>query len=198
MWKIVILAAPENLSESGGDKNCLTTYVFNPVDSCTGTPSPEKTLAKNNEQKTLSQDDLKSPENLCEPNIILYERKCLGHSNFMAEYDINLKGCQHFGPDNYRKCCDVKPFKHDLSFGHFYSISRDLVEERTYDEPYAGDLPRRSWLCCPGSQRHNEIDQPPLLDIAKTPSTPGDPVTKAPCHSSCSGGCVCILNCIFY
>lgn len=26
----------------GGDKSCLTTYIFNPVETCTGTPSPEK------------------------------------------------------------------------------------------------------------------------------------------------------------
>lgn len=84
------------------------------------------------------------------------------------------------------------PSNRDLSFGHLYTISRSDKEERTYDEPYTGDLPRRSWLCCPGSQHHVECEQPPLLETAsKSPSTPSEAITKAPSHNNiCSGTCV--------
>lgn len=72
----------------------------------------------------------------------------------------------------------------------------DTSDERTYDEPYAGDLPRRSWLCCPGSQHHTESEQPPFLDQQKsTMSSPSiDAIVKAPTtYTLCSLGCVRIL-----
>lgn len=73
-------------------------------------------------------------------------------------------------------------------------------EERTYDEPYTGDLNRRSWLCCPGSQARVECDQPPLLEEVKSPTTPTETITKAPgIIPICSGTCVCIkTNLLLY
>lgn len=96
----------------------------------------------------------------------------------------------------------AKPSYRNLNFGHLYTISKhatEPLEERTYDEPYAGDLPRRSWLCCPGSNQHAETEQPPLLaaetSASKSPSTPSETITKAPKinYGSCSGTCVRIV-----
>lgn len=89
----------------------------------------------------------------------------------------------------------------DFNFGHLYTISKpatDTLEERTYDEPYAGDLPRRSWLCCPGSHQHAETEQPPLLfgetSANKSPTTQSETITKPPKigYEGCTGTCVCI------
>lgn len=114
------------------------------------------------------------------------------HPMFVGDYELNFKNC-HFRGVDHRKCCAGGHFGDDFGFGHLYTITRSDKEERTYDEPYSGELPRRSWLCCPGSQQHPEGDQPPLLESIKTPSTPGDAVTKAPTHAFCSGTCVCIF-----
>ncbi|KAK9745908.1 PDZ domain of MCC-2 bdg protein for Usher syndrome [Popillia japonica] len=183
-------------TEGGGVTNCLTTYVFNPVDSCTGTPSPEKLLLKtpNYELKrfppsSTTENDRTASETLVSPQSVAYDRKSLGHCNYMAEYDLNLKVCQ-FG-EEHKKCCVGGHYGPELStFGHLYTISGvNGKEERTYDEPYAGDLPRRSWLCCPGSQHHGEGDQPPLLANNNSTSNTGEAITKGPVHGLCPGGC---------
>ncbi|XP_049820358.1 colorectal mutant cancer protein isoform X2 [Aethina tumida] len=112
-----------------------------------------------------------------------------GTANFLADYEVSFRSC-NFGATDHGKCCVGGHFGRDLSFGHLYTISKSDKEERTYDEPYTGDLPRRSWLCCPGSQHHVETDQPPLLDSAKkSPSTPSETITKAPSHNFCPGAC---------
>lgn len=170
------------------------------MDSCTGTPSPEKLLLKTNYElkRSTNENDRSTPETLVSPQSVAYDRKSLGHCNYMAEYDLNLKVCQ-FG-EEHKKCCVGGHYGPELSYGHLYTISGvNGKEERTYDEPYAGDLPRRSWLCCPGSQHHAEVDQPPLLANSNTPSTPGETITKGPTHA-CAGGCVRIIkyNFIFY
>lgn len=163
------------------------------MDTCTGTPSPEKLLLKtaNYELKRFTpENDRSASETLVSPQSVAYDRKSLGHCNYMAEYDLNLKVCQ-FG-EEHKKCCVGGHYGPELSsYGHLYTISGvNGKEERTYDEPYAGDLPRRSWLCCPGSEHHVEGDQPPLLANNNTPSTPGETITKGPTHLSCPGGCV--------
>lgn len=107
----------------------------------------------------------------------------------MADYDLKVKRCA-FPGDLRHKCCVHEIDGNSLNVGPLYTISGDTKEERTYDEPYSGDLPRRSWLCCPGTQQHIEADQPPLLEQPKTPSTPGDPVIKAPSYTICTSGCV--------
>jgi hypothetical protein len=115
-----------------------------------------------------------------------------GRPNFLTEYELSYKNC-NFGVADHGKCCVGGHFGRDLSFGHLYTISKSDKEERTYDEPYTGDLPRRSWLCCPGSQHHVECEQPPPLETSKSPSTPSEAITKAPSHSLCSGNCVRII-----
>ncbi|CAH1168822.1 unnamed protein product [Phyllotreta striolata] len=119
-----------------------------------------------------------------------------GKPNFPTDYELSFKNCNFSAGADHAKCCVGGHFGRDLSFGHLYTISKsDRIEERTYDEPYTGDLPRRSWLCCPGSQQHMpDNDQPPLLDAAttssKTPSTPlADAITKPPGFNVCSGTC---------
>uniref|UniRef100_A0A6P7FZ50 Colorectal mutant cancer protein n=1 Tax=Diabrotica virgifera virgifera TaxID=50390 RepID=A0A6P7FZ50_DIAVI len=119
-----------------------------------------------------------------------------GKPNFLTDYELSFKNCNFGAGADHAKCCVGGHFGRDLSFGHLYTISKsDRIEERTYDEPYTGDLPRRSWLCCPGSQPHvGESDQPPLLDTAttssKTPSTPlAEAITKPPGYNVCSGTC---------
>ncbi|CAH1283256.1 unnamed protein product [Diabrotica balteata] len=119
-----------------------------------------------------------------------------GKPNFLTDYELSFKNCNFGAGADHAKCCVGGHFGRDLSFGHLYTISKsDRIEERTYDEPYTGDLPRRSWLCCPGSQPHvGDGDQPPLLDTAttssKTPSTPlAEAITKPPGYNVCSGTC---------
>ncbi|XP_060525082.1 colorectal mutant cancer protein isoform X2 [Cylas formicarius] len=113
-----------------------------------------------------------------------------GRPNFFIDYDLSF---QAYGPRTGKgqtKCCVASPFlANELSFGHLYTISKSEKEERTYDEPYSGDLPRRSWLCCPGSQRHTECDQPPLLEECKVVGTPSETITKPPGLNACSGAC---------
>ncbi|CAH1114464.1 unnamed protein product [Psylliodes chrysocephalus] len=120
-----------------------------------------------------------------------------GKPNFLTDYELSFKNCNFSAGADHAKCCVGGHFGRDLSFGHLYTISKNerLAEERTYDEPYTGDLPRRSWLCCPGSHQHvGDGEQPPLLDTAttssKTPSTPlTDAITKPPGYNVCSGTC---------
>lgn len=96
----------------------------------------------------------------------------------------------------------VLNFYRDVNFGHLYTISKyasDPLEERTYDEPYAGDLPRRSWLCCPGSHQQAETEQPALLAAntsANKSSPQSETITKVPKtgSGSCNGTCVCTIN----
>ncbi|XP_064212558.1 colorectal mutant cancer protein isoform X4 [Tribolium castaneum] len=111
-----------------------------------------------------------------------------GRPNFLTEYELSYKNC-NFGVADHGKCCVGGHFGRDLSFGHLYTISKSDKEERTYDEPYTGDLPRRSWLCCPGSQHHVECEQPPPLQTNKSPSSPCEAITKAPSHNLCPGNC---------
>lgn len=115
----------------------------------------------------------------------------------MAEYNLKLMTDNR----NYSNKCGVHEFnnvRRSLNLGPLYTITSTgdgCKEERTYDEPYAGDLPRRSWLCCPGSQTahvDNEID---LLEGSKTPTTPGDAIIKGPTYTICSNGCVRFLLC---
>lgn len=95
------------------------------------------------------------------------------------------------------KCCVSAHFGDELTFGNLYTISRNDKEERTYDEPYSGDLPRRSWLCCPGSQDRVDGEQPPLLETAKTSPTSGieEAVTWPPTRIFCAGTCVGSICC---
>ncbi|CAG9769487.1 unnamed protein product [Ceutorhynchus assimilis] len=112
-----------------------------------------------------------------------------GRPNFLTDYGFNF---QNYGPlgTNHSKCCVTGPFANDLNFGHLYTISKAEKEERTYDEPYTGDLSRRSWFCCPGSQPRVDCEQPPLLHDSKSPTTPSDIITKAPGHIPiCNGTC---------
>ncbi|XP_076252292.1 colorectal mutant cancer protein isoform X2 [Rhynchophorus ferrugineus] len=111
-----------------------------------------------------------------------------GRPNFLTDYEFNFQNYGQTNP-NRAKCCVGSPFANDLNFGHLYTISKTEKEERTYDEPYTGDLSRKSWLCCPGSQPHVDCDQPPLLEEIKTPSTPSEAITKAPGHLMCNGTC---------
>ncbi|XP_017775119.1 PREDICTED: colorectal mutant cancer protein isoform X2 [Nicrophorus vespilloides] len=75
-----------------------------------------------------------------------------------------------------------------------YTISK---EERTYDEPFAGDPQansgRRSWLCCPGTQQQQqqrlEVEQPPLVDVRMVaPMDISSPITQPP-HIFCNATC---------
>lgn len=109
----------------------------------------------------------------------------------MEDYTINFNDC-HISGEGNQKCCVGRHYGEELSLGHLYTISQSANEERTYDEPFTGDLPRaRSWLCCPGSQKHVEGEQPPLFEDTKTPSTPREPITKEPSpYGFCNGACV--------
>ncbi|XP_050302509.1 colorectal mutant cancer protein isoform X2 [Anthonomus grandis grandis] len=112
-----------------------------------------------------------------------------GRPNYLIDYGFNF---QNYGPlgTNQSKCCVTSPFANDLNFGHLYTISKAEKDERTYDEPYTGDIPRKSWLCCPGSQARVECDPPALLGEVKTPTTPLETITKPPGHSPvCDGAC---------
>ncbi|XP_074025358.1 colorectal mutant cancer protein isoform X2 [Leptinotarsa decemlineata] len=129
------------------------------------------------------------------PNFLYGKILADGRPNFLTDYEVSYKNC-NFGGVDHGKCCVGGHFGGDLTFGHLYTISKnDRTEERTYDEPYAGDLPRRSWLCCPGSQQHVDCEQPPLLDTAtastKSPTTPKstEAITTAPGLHVCSGAC---------
>lgn len=132
---------------------------------------------------------------------------------YMADFLLKSNGGDYC---RRQKCCcgDHECNNGRLNFGPLYTITGDgggivnkinsiggvggdSIDERTYDEPYAGDLPRRSWLCCPGTQHHIDNEQPPLLDQPKSPpppvaSTPGiDVIVKAPTtYTICSIGCV--------
>lgn len=195
--------APDNGGSGGGgggDKSCLTTYIFNPVETCTGSPSPEKfpvktspgslKLSPRNQHDEVTRVSPSSPLDAhMHPNFLYGKVLPDGRPNFLTDYEFNF---QNYGPLNrtgHGKCCVGGPFVNDLNFGHLYTISKAEKEERTYDEPYTGDLHRRSWFCCPGSQAHVECDQPPLLEEIKTPSTPSEAITKPPGHVLCSGTC---------
>lgn len=145
------------------------------------------------------------------PNFLYGKTLPDGRPNFLTDYGFNFQNYGALGT-NHSKCCVTSPFGNELNFGHLYTISKAekvlytfiflrttnlemlLQEERTYDEPYTGDLTRRSWLCCPGSQAKTESDQPPLLEEAKSPTTPSETITQPPGFVSvaCSGTCVCI------
>lgn len=222
----IILATTDNIKEEeeedGGNKNCLTTYVFNPVDTCTATPSPEKYPLNDDEQ---TKKKIKSNDKIiyAEKDVIFYDSNnivgisttTIGNNNqFMAEYKLRTNdyrktnGTSGTGTGTgtttastiecgARNCCE-----HDcnnkrlLNYGPLYTITCEGKEERTYDEPYTGDLPRRSWLCCPGSQQHIDTEQPPLLEQPKTPPSNNleDTIIKAPTtYTICSIGCVRIL-----
>lgn len=106
----------------------------------------------------------------------------------MGDHPLN-----HCEGVDHRKCCVSARLSDELAFGNLYTITKnDNKEERTYDEPYAGDLPRRSWLCCPGSQDRLDGEQPPLLEAVKTSPGSGaeEAVTWPPARSVCSGACV--------
>lgn len=115
----------------------------------------------------------------------------------MGDYRLNLNSSGEVGERD--KCCVKAHFSDDLTFGNLYTISKnndDNKEERTYDEPYSGDLPRRSWLCCPGSQDRIEGEQPPLLEASKRSPVSGqdqEAITWPPSRTFCSGICVCLL-----
>lgn len=175
------------------DKSCLTTYIFNPVETCTGTPSPEKIFLKQPIIE-LKPDDVISETQHMHSNFLYGKILHDGRPNFLTDYELSYKTC-NFGAD-HGKCCVGGHFGKDLSFGHLYTISKSDKEERTYDEPYTGDLPRRSWLCCPGSQNH--IENPPShLETPKALSTPSETITRPPCPSLCSGNCVSIsIKCL--
>lgn len=192
--KIVRLAGSElPQSGGGGDKSCLTTYIFNPVDTCTGTPSPEKFPLKPPQHQEPPKPIGVGNEVAHMHSNFLYGKILQdGRPNFLTEYELSYKNC-NFDLSEHGKCCVGGRFGRDLSFGHLYTISRSDKEERTYDEPYTGDLPRRSWLCCPGSQHHIDGEQPALLDANLSVSTPSEAITKAPGTNSCSGNCVGIL-----
>lgn len=212
---LIILATTDNIKEDnvedGGIKNCLTTYVFNPVDTCTGTPSPEK-YPLNDEQTKKTNEiiyaerDVSFLEERVVKNVVALSpspNNIANNIKFMADYGIKSNGGEYC---RTQKCCcgDHDCNNKGLNFGPLYTItgegcltttggSIDTNDERTYDEPYAGDLPRRSWLCCPGSQQHAENEQPPLLDQQKIPiSTPSfEAIVKAPTtYTLCSIGCV--------
>lgn len=184
---VVRLAATEISQESrGGDKNCLTTtYIFTPVDNtCTEKNQSELVVASD---KTVSnEDDLRAVKTTKRPYVLFNIGFLENNPPFMDDYRLNLNA------DGERGKCPV--FGDDLTFGNLYTISK---EERTYDEPYAGDLPRRSWLCCPGSQdRIDGGEQPPLLsETVKCSPTSGQQeeaaITWPPSRTFCSGTCVC-------
>lgn len=201
-------------TESRSDKSCLTTYIFNPVDTCTGTPSPPqkfsptlKRLSSSNEielkslPQTRDDDFLHNNSSHMHPNFLYGKILHNGRPNFLTDYELSYKNCNFGGVDEHGKCCVGGHFGRDLSFGHLYTISKSDnnkdKEERTYDEPYAGDLPRRSWLCCPGSQQHVDCEQPSLLleinNKSSASTTPSEIITKPPpSHNFCPATYVCI------
>ncbi|KAF5304333.1 hypothetical protein FQA39_LY09712 [Lamprigera yunnana] len=148
--------------EGSSEKNCFTTYIFSPVESCTVTPGHKGPEIKQHdivtERKTVVQD--KSPHEYCGA-----QDKPICMDNHAVKCDgINSVEREPAGPSP------------------LYTISCQN-EERTYDEPFSGDMPRaRSWLCCPGSQKQIEVKQPIFRD-ARTPSSKDETITKAP--SSC-------------
>ncbi|KAK5649417.1 hypothetical protein RI129_000446 [Pyrocoelia pectoralis] len=96
-----------------------------------------------------------------------------GSNTCMEKYVLNCNGEE--------KTCVGRLCGADTNVTQLYTISQNGNEERTYDEPFSGDLPRtRSWLCCPGSQKQIENEQPPLFEEARTPSSHDETVTKAP------------------
>lgn len=89
--------------------------------------------------------------------------------------------------DNYAINGDGTSIEKVIGLSPLYTISHQN-EERTYDEPFSGDLPRtRSWLCCPGSQKQIEVEQP-TFDEVKTPSSHDETITKAPSSCGFYGG----------
>lgn len=141
----------ENTKEYGGHSNCLTTYVFNPADTCTCTPSSENVSSKTAVIARNSQEDFK-----------IFDFASLHYSNKKNNLDNYLS--QGFGSDSTgKKCCGRNYYGSRRNLGPLYSISQGLIEERTYDEPCIGELPRRNWLCCPGSNEA-QVEQPPLLE----------------------------------
>lgn len=109
----------------------------------------------------------------------------------MGDYQLNVNEI-----GGREKCCVNAHFSDELTtFGNLYTISKNGKEERTYDEPYSGDLPRRSWLCCPGTQDRIDAEQPPLLEVIK--KSPGseqeETITWPPNRTFCSGTCVCSI-----
>ncbi|KAH1021069.1 hypothetical protein HUJ04_010629 [Dendroctonus ponderosae] len=121
------------------------------------------------------------------PNFLYGKILADGRPNFLTDYGFNFQNYGALGT-NHSKCCATGSFANELNFGHLYTISKTEKEERTYDEPYTGDLPRRSWLCCPGSQARVETDQPPLLQEIKSPTTPVETITHPPSHIPANNG----------
>lgn len=173
------------------------------METCTGTPSPQKTHPGDIDDtlnKVPSNDDdvihTQVVETHMHPNFLYGKILPDGRPNFLRDYELSYTNCK-FGAIQHGKCCVGGHYGDDVSFGHLYTISKSDKEERTYDEPYTGDLPRRSWLCCPGSQHHVDCEQPPLLDNnTKSPVTPSETITKPPSHNFCPGTCVRINRAI--
>ncbi|KAF5272296.1 hypothetical protein FQR65_LT04953 [Abscondita terminalis] len=162
-----ILAGIDVDIEGGSHNNCFTTYIFTPVETCTATSSPPRQEVNENDagfdKKMRVQE--KSPE---EHPLARSKQIC------MDSYAIN---------------CDEKNTNEKITVGlsPLYTIGHQN-DERTYDEPFSGDLPRtRSWLCCPGSQKQIEVEQP-TFDEAKTPSSHDETITKAPSSCGFYGG----------
>lgn len=127
---------------------------------------------------------MRTPETLRAGSSLTYDRKSLGHANYMAEYEIELKDPKCYGLYNGGG-------GDNNEYGRLYTISK---EERMYDEPFVGELRTRSWLCCPGSQPRLDVEQPALLDNkpAMTASVKDQPILQAPpAHLLCTIGCVC-------
>lgn len=170
--KIGILAGID-LKTGGSNNNCFTTYIFNPVDSCTASPKPQRILQEG--QDLHGENDCGSLKKMAlqedapgDSDTRIHESKVC-----MEEYVLNCNG-------EKKTCVDGLPCA-DSNVTQLYTVSRNGNEERTYDEPFAGDLPRtRSWLCCPGSQKQIEAEQPPLVEEAKKLSSQEETVTKAP------------------
>ncbi|CAH1175841.1 unnamed protein product [Phaedon cochleariae] len=197
--KLATLASIQDnsdLPEVGGgdeDKSCLTTYLFNPVETCAGVQTPEKRPSqaadavgtRKRTENAHAHEKAHAPSNNAHmhPNFLFGKVSADGRPNFLRDYELSYRNCEWAEPD-HAKCCVAGHFGRDLSFGHLYTISKTdplhlqprHLEERTYDEPYAGGgcepSGRRSWLCCPGSRRAAvEGEQPPLLEAVTTTTT---------------------------
>lgn len=102
------LAGADLSIENGGNKSCLTTYIFNPVDTCTGTPSPEKLppLLKTPDsgpKQVLSEDVLPSDKHM-HSNFVYDKILPNGRPNLLKDYELNYQNC-NFGIGDHSKCC---------------------------------------------------------------------------------------------
>lgn len=119
------LAGTDLSSDNGGNKSCLTTYIFNPVDSCTGTPTPEElpSVLKTPDSgpiKSLSEDVLSSEthmhSNLLYDKIIPNER-----SSVLKKYALSYQNCS-FGVGDHSKCCVGGHFERYVLLFHLLKI----------------------------------------------------------------------------